>query len=398
MSTSRPSTCKWSKPAAAAGALGLALCLAGAPGGRSEPPPTQRDLPPFLQLFKGDKAPPVGGKQISFASAIGTGTGYVARPETREVLPAVLLIAGEEGLTDWLKESARDLASVGYVVLAVAPPPGGAHPDEQALAESWAALRWLRRRTDVLPDRVGVVGWSRGGGLALELAAAAPVQACVVCDAPVPEDPALVPRLRGTAVLGLFAGQDSAAQKALPAFRKALAEARLSHKVHVYDGARAGFMGPPERKAYDREAADRAWVEVYEFLGKYVEDAAPACPAAAPTGAAPAVATIADLMRAVNEPTGVRGALIQALEQEPAGPRQWERVRADAALIAEAGTLLQGRTPPKGSRAHWLEQARAFTAAAESLVSAADRRDYPAARRGLKELGERCAACHEQHR
>jgi carboxymethylenebutenolidase len=373
------------------------VCLAGIPGGRSEPPAPRRDLPAFLQLFKGEKGPPVGGKEVSFASAVGTGTGYVARPETREVLPAVLLIAGEEGLTDWLKESARDLASVGYVVLAVAPP-SATRPDEQALAELWAALRWLRRRPGVLADRVGIVGWSRGGGLALELAAAAPVQACVVCDAPVLEDPTLAPTLRGTAVLGLFAGQDSAAQKALPAFRKALAESRIPHKIHVYDGARAGFLGPPERKAYNREAADRAWVEVYEFLGKYVEDGGPAGPAAAPASAAPAVATIADLMRAVNEPTGVRGALTQALEQEPAGPRAWDRVRADAALVAEAGTLLQGRTPPKGSRGHWLEQARSFTAAAETLVSAADLRDYAAARRGLKELGERCAACHEQHR
>jgi dienelactone hydrolase len=379
----------------------LVVLLAGAPGSRSEPPAPRPDLPPFLQLFKGDKAPPVVGRDITFPSAVGSGGGYLARPDTRERLPAVLLIPGEEGMTDWLKESTRDLAGVGYVALAVAPRHRESRPpdlaDEQALTELWAAVRWLRRRPDVLPERVGVVGWSRGAGQALALAAAAPVQACVVCDAPVPDDPAFLAGLRGTALLGLFAGAEPGTQKALPTFRKALVDARIPHKVHVYTGADAGFMGPPERKAYDRDAADRAWVEAYEFLGKYVEDAPPGTPAT-PTAGAPPVATIADIMRSVNEPTGVRGALLHALEQEPAGPRQWDRVRADAALVAEAGNLLQARTPPKGARDHWLEQARAFTAAAEGLVAAADRRDYPAALRGLKELGERCAACHEQHR
>jgi cytochrome c556 len=31
-------------------------------------------------------------------------------------------------------------------------------------------------------------------------------------------------------------------------------------------------------------------------------------------------------------------------------------------------------------------------------VAAADRQDYAGARRALGELGERCAACHKQHR
>ncbi len=387
----------------AACTLGLALLvLAGASGTRSAPPPPEDEPSPFLKLFKGTKPPPVVAKNITFASAVGSGSGYLARPDTSERLPAILLIPGKEGLTDWMKEATRDLASVGYVALAVAPQHGGNRPsdpaDEKDLAELWAALRWLRRRPDIQPDRVGVVGWSRSGGLALALAEATSLQACVVCDAHVPDDPALLARLRGTALLGLFGGKEPAVGKAAATFRKALTKAGLPNKVVVYDSAGAGFMGPPESKGYDSEVADRAWIEVYEFLGKYVEDALP-CTAAAPsTGAPPAVATIADVMRAVNGPTKVRDALSQELKEKPAGPRQWDHVRADAALIAEAGNLLQARTPRKGAHDHWLEQAKAFTAAAQTIVSAADRRDYPAAQRGLKELGERCAACHEQHR
>jgi hypothetical protein len=93
-------------------------------------------------------------------------------------------------------------------------------------------------------------------------------------------------------------------------------------------------------------------VEVYEFLGKYVEDAPRgAAPQPAPGTQPPKapVATIADLMLAVNQPRGVRGTLTRALEQEPATQQQWDRVRANAALMAEAVRLLETRTPRRGT-------------------------------------------------
>ena len=287
------------------------------------------------------------------------------------------------------------------MALAVAPRHGGggssAAADERTLTELWAALRWLRRRPDVESERIGVVGWSRGGEQALALAAATPLQACAICDAPVPDDPALLRGLQGTALLGLFGAKEPTLRKKLVAFRKTLAEIDIPHKVQSYDSADAGFMGPPDGKAFDSVAADRAWVELYEFLGKYVEDAPLRNSAAPPVGAprrSPALPT--SCMPSTIPPRCA--ALMQALEQKPAGPRQWDHVRAEAALIAEAGNLLQARTPRKGTRDHWLVQVKAYSAAAETIVGAADRRDYPAAQRGLKELGERCAACHDQHR
>jgi hypothetical protein len=217
----------------------------------------------------------------------------------------------------------------------------------------------------------------------------------------VADDPPLLAGLRATPLLGVFAGNGGAA-KALPAFEKALARRGIPHKVMVFPGVGPGFMGPPGRKAHAEGAAERAYVEVYEFLGKHVEDAPLAAPAARPAAAdvppGKAVASIADIMRAVNEPTGVRGTLIQALAAPPAKAQDWDRVRANAALLAEAGNLLRTRTPPKGSRGDWLRQAEAFTEAAEGILEAGKRRDYAAARRGLGELSARCAACHRLHR
>jgi dienelactone hydrolase len=384
-----------------AGPLLLAGAIAVGAGPRNagpKPPEGPRPLPPFLDAFRAPREPPLLSEAVTLPTALGLVGGHLVRQDVRERLPAVLFLPGEEGLTDWAKLSARELASVGYVVLAVDPGKGRAAwpAGEETLARLSAAVRWLRRRPDVLPERVGVVGCPGAGGRALALAAATPLQACVLCDGPVRTDPALLAGLRGTAVLGIFGGRDEAARAAARAFDRALAEARIPHHTLIYERDSVGFLGPPGRKAYDHEAADRAWFEIYEWLGKYVEDAAPpGAPAAAP---AEAIASIADIMRAVNGATGVRGALVQSLEREPRTKLEWAGVRARAAVLAEAGLLLEARTPPRGSHGHWLGEARAYTAAARSIAAAADGHDYPAARRGLEVLGTRCAACHKQHR
>ena len=103
-------------------------------------------------------------------------------------------------------------------------------------------------------------------------------------------------------------------------------------------------------------------------------------------------------MRAVNQPAGVRGTLVKLLAEEPTTPRQWQQVKANAALMAEAGRLLQGRTPAKGAAGDWLEQAKGYTASAEQVAAAAERADYAAAQLGLKGLAASCAACHQRHR
>jgi cytochrome c556 len=94
----------------------------------------------------------------------------------------------------------------------------------------------------------------------------------------------------------------------------------------------------------------------------------------------------------------VRATLIEKLKKEPSSPADWKRVRADAALIAETGALLQALAPPKGARSHWRDSAIAYLAAAEEIVAASDRRDYRRAGAGLKTLVACCMTCHDRHR
>jgi dienelactone hydrolase len=397
----------------------LSICLVAMSFAREKsanvlrPSDDSRSPPLFLDLFQQHKEPRVLATDIRFSSAIGPVSGYLARPDTTERLPAILLISAEEGLNDWMKENARDLCGIGYVVLAVASKSDSTRDSnkssgpvddpgfERTLAKLSAAVRWLRRRPDALPGQVGVVGWSKGGDLALALSGAAPLQACVLCDASLTADRAVIGGLRGTPVLVISAGRNAIARKVLPHLQRALDDAQIFHRVRIFEGVSPGFMNSG-REGLALDAANKAYVEIYEFLGKYVEDSLQnsvfSVPHAHSGPSDEPVATIADIMRAVNDGGGVRGDLMKALEREPSNAQQWRRVRADAAILAEAGKLLEKLTPPRGPGRRWLEQCRSYAAVGAATVVAADRRDYSGAIRSMQTLKAQCTSCHEQHR
>jgi dienelactone hydrolase len=413
MNTFPPSTCRSNSRAALAIALALGACVVWY--ARAQPPPTgERSVPPFLDDFNAgkplpsfldefyaDRETPLIAKAVDFPSAVGTVRGFWSRPVQANRLPAVLMVYDEDAWTKWMNTNVQQLASIGYEVLAInvhrrRKMAGASFTDEATLAELSGAVRWLRHRVEVLPGRLGVVGWGWSGGQALALAAALPVQACVVCDAPLPNEAGLIVGLRDTPLLAILAGADKVSENERRGFRKLLAANHVSCKLHVPVNVQTGFMGPPGAKAYAHDAAEDAWVAIYNFLEKHVEDAR--VPEAVARPALQSAATVADIMRAVNTPAGVRGTLSRALEQSPKTAKEWDHVRANAALIAESGAWLRARTPSKGPVTHWEEQAGAFIAAANAIVDAADRRDHAAAQQGLVKLAGQCAACHAEHR
>lgn len=391
--------CWWSSAAALIGVVMLGAAQTP-PKPRDVPPfldefqpGKPRDLPPFLDEFSARNEPPILKQDVQFPSAVGAVRGFWARVQRAEPLPALLLVYDAEPPA-WMATNASQLASIGYAALAVKLRRGerGAGVDEASVAQLAAAVRWLRAQPDVAPDRIGVVGWGWSGTQALALAGTTAVQACVVCDTPLPRDAGIINGLRGTALLAVYGEQGMPDEVEMVELR---CHRRRPCRFHIGVGAPAGFLGPPESKAYRHDAAEDAWVAIYNFLEKYVEDARPAEVVARPAKSA---LTIADMMRAVNDPTGVRGALSKALETEPKSARQWGQVRAHAALIAELGAWLRTQPPPKGTTGHWQEQAQAFSAAAAAIVEAAERRDHAAARQRLVQLAGQCAACHNEHR
>lgn len=103
--------------------------------------------------------------------------GLVAKlfePENPGPHPAVLVVGGSGGAFQWSGEMAALLASRGFVALAVAyfgMPGLPATLDRIPLEYFGKALGWLQRHPSVNAARIGAVGVSRGGELALLLGA-----------------------------------------------------------------------------------------------------------------------------------------------------------------------------------------------------------------------------------
>jgi hypothetical protein len=100
------------------------------------------------------------------------------------------------------------------------------------------------------------------------------------------------------------------------------------------------------------------------------------------------------LMDAINEPAFLW--LNQTLRGRPTDNRTWQHLSDEAQLVAENGNLLLLR-PPQGKKAGaWLDRATALRLQAVHLNQAADKHDFPAARKALIALTGTCTRCHKQ--
>jgi dipeptidyl aminopeptidase/acylaminoacyl peptidase len=157
----------------------LWVCLAVAPlagCGGSSTGPTAPSAPPAAVT-----PPSTSGRHdVTMPGSGITQGGILYRPDTTEARPAVIVLhgwqaAGTNGAAV-VEARARRYADDGYVALALSlrgwPPSGGSddcalrQPDDVA-----QAAEWLRGLPGVQTDRVGVVGFSQGGQVALLAAA-----------------------------------------------------------------------------------------------------------------------------------------------------------------------------------------------------------------------------------
>jgi len=110
---------------------------------------------------------------------------YEARPAAGKDHPIILVISEIWGVHEYIRDCARRFAKAGYY--AVAPElfgrEGGvghlpniqdvlkiglAHPREQTLGDTTAAVKWAKTRPNVKADRVGVTGWCWGGSTVMQ--------------------------------------------------------------------------------------------------------------------------------------------------------------------------------------------------------------------------------------
>jgi carboxymethylenebutenolidase len=210
-------------------------------------------------------------------------SGYLALPQGEGTHPAVIVIHEWWGLNDWVKAQADRLAKEGYIALAVDIYHGQVAKDDEtahqlmsgldgteALTTLRSGVDFLRGRSDVRANAIGVIGWCMGGGYSIRLAAADPgIRACVMYYGAPLGDAAAIHGLQA-AVLGNFGGEDKGpSPDQVRAFEKALKAAGKRVDFKIYPGAPHAFANEHNPWGGYREAAAKdAWLRTKGFLRK----------------------------------------------------------------------------------------------------------------------------------
>jgi hypothetical protein len=79
------------------------------------------------------------------------------------------------------------------------------------------------------------------------------------------------------------------------------------------------------------------------------------------------------------------------------GP-DWDEIKRSARELVSLGSALGKNDPPKGDKASWQKLTKAYTEDAQSLLSAAAKKNKSAAESAHKRLQSSCTSCHKAHR
>lgn len=209
---------------------------------------------------------------------------YVTRPAGAGSFPGVVLIHENQGLVPHIRDVARRLAKLGYVVLApdLLTPAGGVAtfaetPDrvaalgtldkDQMVAQLLAAADELAGLEGVDVSRLGVIGFCFGGGMTWLLATKEPrLKVAVPFYGPNPplED---VPNIQA-AVLAIYGANDERINAGIPDIEAAMSSAGKAFEKEIYDGAGHAFHNDTNPDRYNAEASTQAWARATAFIGQ----------------------------------------------------------------------------------------------------------------------------------
>ncbi|MFP6639345.1 MAG: dienelactone hydrolase family protein [Myxococcota bacterium] len=219
----------------------------------------------------------------------GTMKAYLARPESDEKLPAVVVFMEIFGINSHIRDVTDRVAGEGFVALAPdyfhRTGPGmelgyddagmaegmkhlGQLKADQMISDARAARDFLEARGDVGGAGIGAMGFCIGGHMTYLAACETDLKAAAAYyggGIAAPEGPGGGPSTlsRTTGISGpihcYFGGQDAMIpQDQVQAVREALEAAGTEHRVQVYDDADHGFHCD-QRATYNEAAARDAW-------------------------------------------------------------------------------------------------------------------------------------------
>ncbi|NOT29371.1 MAG: hypothetical protein HOP15_02855 [Planctomycetes bacterium] len=197
----------------------------------------------------------------------------------RELERAAVLLLHEPALAGgWVEAAFEPLGCAGFVASAHELSKDALESDRRALPELDRALEALRKLPGVDRERLGVLGFGRGGTLAFLLGCTRRLAALVDVEGPVLH-PALSPErptqplelglnLEG-AFLGVFAERGAVGAEERGLLHGRLSSAARPFELVVVPGAGRGFFDP-RGASYDAARTEELWARVLVFLHEHL--------------------------------------------------------------------------------------------------------------------------------
>jgi carboxymethylenebutenolidase len=230
------------------------------------------------QVKKDD--PRIKAQGVEYPSPKGSGTmkGYLAQPAAGGKHPGVVVIHENRGLSPYIEDVARRLATEGYVALApdALTPVGGYPADESKARDLWAKLDQAKIVEDLLsaydalkarPEcngRVGAVGFCFGGGVVDIMATRFPDLAAGVAYYGPPPSAEDTARIKAPLLLH-FAGNDKYIGPRWPTWEAALKANHVRYEAYIYPNTEHGFHNDTTPR-YDEAAAKLSWSRTLAFF------------------------------------------------------------------------------------------------------------------------------------
>jgi carboxymethylenebutenolidase len=203
---------------------------------------------------------------------------WVVYPARRQNAPVVVAIHDNQGMSNWIRAVADQLAADGFIAIApdlLSMLPVERKPDGESVLESVRASigqvdqatrdrfiqavgEWGTKQQGA-SAKYGIVGFCWGGGTVFAHAVAGPATlgAVVVYYGPSPA-PERLSTVRAP-VLGLYGENDARVNNSVPPAAEALKAAGRTFETHTFPGAGHGFTRSQEAQEANLEAVKKAW-------------------------------------------------------------------------------------------------------------------------------------------
>jgi carboxymethylenebutenolidase len=206
--------------------------------------------------------------------------GFLARPEGKARVPALILVQEWWGLNDHMREVAQRYAQEGFMTIAPDLYDGVVTRDAREASRLMATLdqtkalgylktvvNYLRSSSEVIS--VGVTGFCMGGSYALLLPCHEKIDAAVPFYGDVPDE-SVIAKL-SCPLLFIGGGKDDwITVEKMKRLEAAIGKFKKDGEVRIYPNAGHAFFNDTRPEAYRPEDAKDAWRRAVDFLGRHL--------------------------------------------------------------------------------------------------------------------------------